>query len=43
MNAAMGKTGYVLMISICRNWFSFSNAARPVGNPWLDGREIPDR
>jgi len=30
------------MSSICRNWFSFSNAARSMNVPWPDGREIPD-
>ena len=42
-NTVRGETDCVLMSSIYRNWFSFSIAARPAVNPWLDGREIPDR
>ena len=41
-NIIIGKTRCGLMSAICHNWFSFSNAARPMGNPWLDGHEILD-
>ena len=41
-NTIRGKTRCVLMSSICRNWFSFSNVTRPAGNQWLDGRGVPD-